>query len=355
MQAGVAVPGRVATGQGIRGHIGGRVIVSPSIASTGVPTLAFYQTFLAVNATHIYWWTRQATGFLKGQVGRAKIDGSDIHSTLIVNAKSEPINLNSFTTAFVIDNAYIYMPDIAVPTPASSLYRAKLDGTEVAFNWLKYAAAEAKVISLDGEYIYFIPNDGTGNKPIVRVKRDGTGLNLAFFLDTEQIKGMVANGNFIYATSVPPIRNRGIDLIDLVEETRTPLVISAGEETVTGAIVADATHIYWLAASIFGGEDKIARAKLDGTEADWNWITPLTGRLLSGGAVLNGLAVDGNYLYWVEKAEGFSFIARRSFSTGLIEREWISGAAKEGAPLKAPSSIGASAYGRGVVRPRSVR
>ncbi len=356
MRAAVGTSGHVANGHSMHGTTARGVIVPPASLPSGKPTSNFYQLFLAVDAGHIYWKTREDPGFFKGQQGRAHIDGSGIDPLTILNAKGEPINIHQFALTFAIDGSHIYLPQEGFST--SHIARANLDGSEYQSTWLTYASAEAIAMSVFGEYLYFIPSILSVNKPIARVKNDGTELDLGFFVGTAGIRGMDVKGRYAYVTCDG--FTRGVEVIDFLEETRTLVIPATGTQHTQGAIVADATHVYWLVRDTSPapfGTDAIGRAKLvyEGgvlvglEEIDWSWTIELTPRGIPGSAVLNGLAVDSNYVYWIEGAEGFSFIARRSLATGAIEREWLSGAAKAGGHITKPGAVAAGRAASGVV------
>src|SRR5262245_28334763 len=162
---------------------------------------------------------------------------------------------------------------------ATTIGRARLDGTGVEHNFVSGAGRRPCGVALDRKYIYWAELQGGA---IGRANRDGSSVNASF---------------------IPPPRHGGCGV-----------AIAGG-------------HIYW--ATVDDGT--IGRANVDGTGVKLEFIPglaiPRSTSPISNGGGPCGIAVAGKYIYWINFVEGATPVAigRANLDGTGVDKRFIPG------------------------------
>ena len=205
-----------------------------------------------------------------------------------------------------------------------------LTGSFVGFPW----EFDGQLAS-DSSYIYWIgfqSTDDSAVEVIGRANQDGTNVDPSFITLPNWGAGtqagtspatILVSGGYIYWTD-PGDGTIGRATVDGSQVTDAFITLPAGAGT-PGDLATDGAHLYWINANSGDtpadpGENTIARANLDGTGINLDFITPAGSGALNGPGVKlgEGLAVSGGYIYWGEVFYG-------NDPTGAIERANLDG------------------------------
>ena len=97
-----------------------------------------------------------------------------------------------------------------------------------------------------------------------------------------------------------------------------------GDTIPPGQLAVDDHYIYFgLGRNTIAGVGLIGRANLDGSGVDKQFIT------VQGGLLLSGLAVDSNYIYWIDSMPGHQSIGRANLDGTGVDPSFIAGASAQ--------------------------
>jgi hypothetical protein len=245
--------------------------VEPSfiVPQTNTAQAIYYRVGrVAVDPQHVYWTAGiENAGPNEFVIGRSSLDGSGIEPSFIKTA--------GIPTGIAVNAEHLYWVNEAKPGGTSTISRANANGTEVNEDFMTGLPHPCGDIALDSGHIYW----ATGGKTIARAKLNGTQVEESFITVNASAGtcGVAVDGGHIYWDEGPLWVGRANVNGTEVEESWI-----SGLNSVCEGIAVDNTHVYW---ATIGG---VARAKLDGTEVNQNFINPIS----QYGALICNLAVD---------------------------------------------------------------
>jgi virginiamycin B lyase len=192
--------------------------------------------------------------------------------------------------------AYIYWADATV----SAIGRADLDGSGATAAFLPTSAPTG--VAVDGQNIYW---GNTLSDSIGRANLDGSDANPTFISGAEFPGAVAVDGQHIYWTTAGTIARAKLDGTG-VNLNFIPIITDA---SASQGIAVDGQHIYW----VNNGNNTIGRANLDGSDPDQNFIT--------GARDAAGLAVDGQHVYWPN--DGGDTIGRANLDGSGVDQDFI--------------------------------
>ena len=184
---------------------------------------------------------------------------------------------------------------------ATTIGRARLDGTGVEHSFVSGAGRIPCGVALDRKHIYWAerlggkvgrPAEGGG---IGRANRDGSGVN-ATFIPTPGTSacGVAIAGSHIYWASGGAIARANVDGSGVDRQFIPGLAIPRTSPTSLGGgpcgIAVAGQYIYWMNNAESSKPVTIGRARLDGTGVNKRFITDVTNGC--------GIAVAGGHIYW---------------------------------------------------------
>ena len=272
-----------------------------------------------------------------------------------------------------------FTPGWGAKPAATTLGRARLDGTGVEHSFISKAGRLPCGVALDRKRIYWAealggevgrPDEGGA---IGRANRDGSGVN-ARFVPTPGIRnncGVAIAGSHIYWASAGAIARANVDGTGVQLQFIPGLAIprtSPGHGVAGGpcGIAVAGKYIYWMNAAEGAMPVAIGRANLDGTGVDKRFITGVTpgcaitvvrghiywtnagfveSRYAIGRANVDGTGVDQRFIrtagipcgvavyqghiYWGEWKGGFAHpgttIGRANLDGSAVDNEFITG------------------------------
>ncbi len=122
--------------------------------------------------------------------------------------------------------------------------------------------------------------------------------------------GIAVDGQHIYWTNGSSIERANLDGSDV-----NPQFVQTGEGAELLAV--DALHIYW---AVRGGSH-IGRANLDGSQPNSQFMSTINPG--GPGSSVQGLAVDGSYLYWVDSGPHTQSIGRAKLDGTAVNQSFI--------------------------------
>jgi outer membrane protein OmpA-like peptidoglycan-associated protein len=214
---------------------------------------------VAADGKHVYW-----TSLFGFSIGRANLDGTSVDQTFIATAHPP--------TGVGVDGNHVYWG-----TAGGRIGRADLDGTHVDNHFIN-GVPFAHQLAFDGRHIYWANRD---ENEIGRANLDGTDVQRRF-ITTDAPDGVAVEGQHIYWSRSPARARNTIGRANLDGTHVDPRFINEGGVRIFG-IAVDSRHIYWT-TSLLGIVSAISRADLDGTHVDPDFIT-------DAGSYVQGLAV----------------------------------------------------------------
>jgi hypothetical protein len=184
---------------------------------------------------------------------------------------------------------------------ATTLGRARLDGTGVEQSFISNAGRLPCGVALDRKHIYW--GEALGGKvgrpaeggAVGRANRDGSGVN-ANFIPTpgRGACGVAIAGSHIYWASGGAIARANVDGTGVDLQFIPGLAIPRTSRTSLGGgpcgVAVAAKYIYWVSRAESSKPVTIGRARLDGTGVNKRFITDVTNSC--------GIAVAGGHIYW---------------------------------------------------------
>lgn len=184
-------------------------------------------------------------------------------------------------------------PDKSPP----GISRAGLDGSpgSIEPNFLDTAGAG---VAVDGTHLYWADPSGGS---IGRAAIDGTGVEEDFISGLARPRWVAVDSEYVYWTSPAPAGQGGEGKIgrarlDGSEPPEPGFVATAGQPH---GIAVNGTHIFWANAK----SHAISRAEIDGSGVEPSF------RFIGGNEVPQGVALDGSHVYWTTNSPN-SYIAR---------------------------------------------
>jgi hypothetical protein len=232
--------------------------------------------------------TRQPQLYFADQaaIGRANLDGTGVDRQLVNGVLA--------SCGMAVDSTFIYW----AYDQAGTVARANRDGTSPNIRFIFTDRAGACGVAVDGAHIYWAntgDTNGSSGTTIGRANLDGTGVNQSFITGAKAPCGVAVDGAHIYWAneSGGTIGRANLDATGVDENFISGLASPCG-------VTLDSAHIYVTNVNT----STIARANLDGTGVNQSFIT---------GAVGPGVcAHDGTYLYLVNTGVDKTFVAQPS-------------------------------------------
>ena len=165
--------------------------------------------------------------------------------------------------------------------------RATNDGKAVETKWIKKTIGSTSV-EVDDRFVYWINND---SQSIGRAKLNGKKVDQHFIDDVGFASDLDVYGDHIYWT-----RSSEIDVdagiarasLDGSDVEFDFIHLDGWEHSGLGDIAVSGDHIYW---TNFWKRNRISRARIDGTEVEPDFMEV-------GPKSPYGLTIAGDYLYW---------------------------------------------------------
>lgn len=255
-----------------------------------------------IDSSYIYW-----ADPANDVIGRARITGSSSPEGDFITGASDPYGVGVSDSGW--DGKFLFWTQDAVSTGsqivnALDVGRALSNGDGVDQEFATGQSGNAGLMAGGPNYTYWgteLPY-ATGNTRIGRALLDGTDTDGAwkvFGTSSQDRRAVATFGRNLYWINRT---SESIGQADLVTESHNGAFISGIGPNASG-IAADATGIYWSRG------DQIWRADTNGSNkgvwaSDANWQ-------------LQGLAIQGGYLYFVDRA--LPSIGRIATSTATVE------------------------------------
>jgi hypothetical protein len=184
---------------------------------------------------------------------------------------------------------------------------------------LSLALALLAIPSTAGAYVYWV-NAGSTGDTIGRVGNDGSGADPGLIADAE-FGPIAADSSHLYFRSESPEIVGSDETIartnlDGGEALFFPVTFPNGGSIGPGGITVEAVD----AGHVYGVDNEgIARAKLDGTDPEPEFITGI-----GGPGVIGGIAVYDGFIYWTEYDNGAGEgIGRANLITKKADEEFV--------------------------------
>jgi len=248
---------------------------------------------LAARADAFVYWAD--TG---GVVGRANLDGTDVHRDLVVGILRGPI------LGVAADAKHVYWTSLF----GATIGRANLDGTGVDPTFIA-AGGPAIGVGVDGSHVYW----SSGRGLIGRANLDGTHVDHHFITGVPFSHQLAFDGRHIYWANRDE-NEIGRANLDGTDVQRRFITTDAPD-----GVAVEGQHIYW-SRSPARGLNTIGRANLDGTHVDPRFI-------IEGVARMFGVAVDSRHIYWTTNLLGIvSAISRADLDGTHVDPDFITDA-----------------------------
>lgn len=278
--------------RGARTPKGGRVTLLALIVAAALGCSAWALTTTA--DAYLYWATGDNT------IGRQANDGSHVNTGFIQGAYA-PYGV-------AVDSGYVYWTN----SSNGSVGRANIDGSGANQSFIT-GGDTSTGIAVDGSHIYWA-NAGTSGggsiDSIARADLNGGSVNQSFIPVAAAARpyGVAVNGSYIYWSDA----NGTIQRASLNGTGKVTLVtLPSGHGA--SQITLDGSYIYWADSE----GNQIGRANLDGTNQIDSFVT--------AGSVPWGVAVDSQFLYWVNHSAYAGQCGPSLGGSGTIGRSTLSG------------------------------
>ena len=225
---------------------------------------------MTVDARRIYW----VSGKKSDKVARARIDGTGIDRNYITGFV--PLYCARVCSGIVNDLAvgagHIY--GAGYGTGSYTIVRANLDGTGIDHNFIRTTTF---AVAVDAGHVYWLSFDG-GVYPnsIGRANLDGTGVDEHFISGLGSAVDLAVGAGHVYWTTVRHTIGRanldgtGVDQNFIATTSQGPFVPQLPNQAVVQGLAVDDNHIYWTSDYY---EGTIGRANLDGTDVDFQFLS----------------------------------------------------------------------------------
>jgi hypothetical protein len=242
---------------------------------------------------YIYWDN-------DGSIGRADLNGGSIQPNFLSGANA---------TGVAVDQSFIYWA-----SANGSIGRANLDGTDPDPSFISGLNNGVCGIAVDSGHIYWGGNDIPPDGAIGRADIDGTDVNESFVPggpDGPNFPcGVAVDSSYVYWSNlgVTPGFGETIGRAEIDGDSPDESFVTAGGVgTAPCGVAVNPTSLFFgYRFSAGEGGTTIGRADIDGSDLNANFVTDATTPC--------GVAVDSDYLYWVN-----------SFDPGSIGRAELDG------------------------------
>ncbi|MBV9582891.1 MAG: pentapeptide repeat-containing protein [Chloroflexi bacterium] len=246
----------------------------------------------------IYWLDQTTYA-----VARANVDGSGVNASFVTT--------NDLPYGMAVDAQHIYWSDQSQPI----IGRSNLDGSDVQ-NFISLPPQGAVGLAADSHYVYWTSQE-TGSGTIGRASLDGKNADNSFITGPIVPMRVAVDGQHIYWTDqAGTIGRANLDGTDV----KTNFITGASGPV---GLAIDALHVYWVNVTAQG--QSIGRANLDGTDVNQNFIADAGAHCPIGDFIGCGwgLAVDGQYIYWLDNTPGT--IGRANVDGSEVNQSFITG------------------------------
>ena len=294
-------------------------IVAVTTASPNAPTAVPAYRYWANNTPG--WGGRPAAT----TIGRARLDGTGVESSFVSGAGRRPCGV-------ALDRNHIYWAElqggaIGRPDEGGAIGRANRDGSGVNARFIPTPDMGSCGVAIAGSRIYWASGGAIGTANV-----DGTGADLQFIPGLAIPRtsptslgggpcGIAVAGKYIYwknnAESLKPVTigRANLDGTGVNKRFITGVGIGCGIAVVRG-------HIYWTNWGFARhATHAIGRANLDGTGVNQRFIRTASGPC--------GVAVYQGHIYWGQSTGGFAHpsttIGRANLNGSAVNNQFITG------------------------------
>jgi hypothetical protein len=267
---------------------------------------------------HLYWTNNTLAWGSKPAattIGRARLDGTGVELSFLSGTGRRPCGA-------ALDRGHIYWAEalggeVGDPDEGGAIGRANRDGSAVNARFIPPPNGGGCGVAIAGRHIYW-----SNGLTIGRARLDGTGADGEFIrglgIPHGWSCGIAVAGKYIYwghaGESLKPIATIGRANLD---GTGVNKHFITGLTNGCGIAVAGG-HIYWTNEGTGGG---IGRANLDGTGVDQRFIRTASRTC--------GVAVYGGRIYWGQSTGGFAHplttIGRANLDGSAVDNQFITG------------------------------
>jgi len=298
------------------------VLVGVVLAGVVAVTTAWTSARTAA-PVHLYW-SNSTPGWggkpAATTIGRARLDGTGVEHSFISNAGRIPCGV-------ALDRRHIYWAEVlggkvGRPDEGGAIGRANRDGSGVNARFIPPPDGGGCAVAIAGSHMYWASGGA-----IERANVDGTGVDSQFIPDLAIPRGgpcgIAVAAKYIYwmnyAESAQPVTigRANLDGTDVKKRFITGVTPGCGIAVVGG-------YIYWTNGG-FHDWHAIGRARLDGTRVNQRFIR--TAGYARGG--LCGVAVYQGHIYWGQWKGGFAHpsttIGRANLDGSAVNNHFVTG------------------------------
>jgi hypothetical protein len=298
-------------------------VVLGGVVLAGVVAVATGWTSARTAAPVHLYWANNTPGWgarpAATTIGRARLDGTRVEQSFVSGAGRRPCGV-------ALNRKHIYWGElqggaIGRPDEGGAIGRANRDGSGVNAKFVPTPGMGTCGVAIAGSHIYWA-NGGA----IARANLDGTGVDRQFIPGLSTTAGgscgIAVAGKYIYWGKWDEVRpQRTIGRANLDGTDVNPRFIT-GVVNACGITVAGG-HIYWTNYPFGVGSRHyraaIGRANLDGTGVDQRFIRTASGPC--------GVAADQGHVYWGETKGGFAHpsttIGRANLNGSAVNNQFI--------------------------------
>jgi hypothetical protein len=297
-------------------------IVLVGVVLAGVVAVTTGWTSARTAPVHLYWANNTPGWGAKPAattIGRARLDGTGVEQSFVSGAGRRPCGV-------ALDGKHIYWGElqggtIGSPDRGGTIGRANRDGSAVDARFIPTPGTGACGVAIAGSHIYWASGGA-----IARANLDGTGVNREFIPGLASARGgpcgVAGAGKHIYwgqwdeGTPQRTIERANLDGTGVDRRLITGVVNACN-------IAVTRDHIYWTNSSLGAGRQAgtIGRANLGGTGLNQRFIRTVGHPC--------GLAVYGGHIYWAQSTGSFAHpgttIGRADLNGSAVNNEFITG------------------------------
>lgn len=269
-------------------------MVDPRVAkvaavATAVLSVLLLVAFASQAQAYVYWTNANGT------IGRANLDGTGVNQAFITGPTGP--------FAIAVDATHVYWAD----QDANAIGRANIDGTNVDEDFISTVFPQG--VAVDGSHVYWTTSP-VGPDAIGRANLDGSGVDQDYVPTDEAAFGVAVNASHIYWANYS---SEAIGRANLDGTGATQSLIASPGDSPQG-IAVDGGHVYWSAYEQNGA--RIARANLDGSDRDLNFIPGLSNPY--------GIAANASNLFYVDR--DLDAVSRAALDGSAVTASFIGGA-----------------------------
>jgi hypothetical protein len=230
-------------------------------------------------------------------IGRANLDGTHENRGFIMPVPSG--GGTSYACGGVaVNSSHIFWADPS----RGAIGRANLDGSGPDHDFITGAQNPCGV-AVNASHVYWTNFSGDS---LGRAKLDGSDVDQAFLGPISNPCGVAVNETFIFWSSNDPSY---IGRALIAGPTEVPKIYEGSSDYDLCGLAVNETHVFWGSF-----ENSIGRAGIDGSSVDEAFVVGVERPC--------GLAVDGEYLYWMESTLDGG-VGRATLEGGAVSRRII--------------------------------